>query len=264
MKRFVNCESIEVESNAMTQATRVDMSGLESLERIEIGDSSCNSLTEVVVGSTVFSSLSSVTIGSNSLNSITSLPSFNSIQSLAIGSNSLTSLKQLELDESMRLESASIGEGSLGGVESLVLGNSSQSRRLGDSGMSLYSGLSAFGLYSYGSGYSFSLNSQSVLRNVKQIEVKENSFSSINRFEVNGLSGLESIVVRSNSIRGVGENSAFIVEECSSLQTLVVGDGSFSEYGMITIKQNVRMTRVELGSWSFNKAWSVELSGKNG
>ena len=160
----------------------------------------------------------------------------------------------------MKLQSPSIGEGSLSGVESLVLSKSTQSRRLND--MIPYSGLSAFGLYSYGSGYSFSLNNMNVLRNVKRIEVKENSFSSINRFELNGLNGLESIVVRSNSIRGEGDNSVFIVEECSSLQTLVVEDGSCGEYGMISIKQNERMTRVELGAWSFNKAYSAEFAGK--
>ena len=252
-----------VGSNAMERATVLDLSGMESLESIEIGDGSYPSLTEIIVGSTVFSHLTNVTIGSNSLNSLTSIPIFPSLRSLTIGSNSLTSVKELVLDESMQLEFVSIGEGSLSGVETIVFGNSGESRRLDDSGMTRYSGLSAFGLHSDGSGYIFSLNNVSVLRNVKKILVKEKSFNNVHRFEVTGLMKLESIVVEANSIRGEGERSAFIVEECSSLQTVVIGEGSFREYGMVVMNENVKLRRVEFGAWSFNSVWSVELSGRS-
>ncbi|KAK8823032.1 hypothetical protein WA538_002185, partial [Blastocystis sp. DL] len=78
-------------------------------------------------------------------------------------------------------------------------------------------------------------------------------------FEVIGLSKLERIVVGPSSICGEGETSAFMVEECSSLQTVTIGDGSLREYGMVVMRENAKLTRVELGAWSFNKAWSVEL-----
>ena len=263
LKRFENCESIVIGSNAMENATSLDLSGMESLKSIEIGDGSYPALTEIIVGSTEFSQLTNVTIGSNSLNSLTSLPFFPSLRSVTIGDNSLTSVKQLVISESLQLDDVTIGEGSLSGVEDLVLGNAGRRRRLADSGMTRYSGMSAFGLHSDGSGYIFSMNNRSVLRNVKKIEVKENSYNNVHRFEVSGLSKLERIVVGPNSICGEGETSAFIVEECPSLQSVTIGDGSLREYGMVVMRENANLTRVELGAWSFNKAWSVELRGRS-
>ena len=247
----------------MENATSLDLSGMESLKSIEIGDDSYPALTEIIVGSTEFSQLTNVTIGSNSLNSLTSLPFFPSLRSVTIGDNSLTSVKQLVISESMQLDDVSIGEGSLSGVEDLVLGNAGRRRRLADSGMTRYSGMSAFGLHSDGSGYIFSMNNRSVLRNVKKIEVKENSYNNVHRFEVTGLSKLERIVVGPNSVLGEGETSAFMVEKCPSLQTVTIGDGSLREYGMVVMRENANLTRVELGAWSFNKAWSVELRGRS-
>ena len=263
LKRFENCESIVIGSNAMENATSLDLSGMESLKSIEIGDGSYPALTEIIVGSTEFSQLTNVTIGSNSLNSLTSLLIFPSLRSVTIGANSLTSVKQLVISESLQLDDVTIGEGSLSGVEDLVLGNAGQRRRLADSGMTRYSGMSAFGLHSDGSGYIFSMNNRSVLRNVKKIEVKENSYNNVHRFEVSGLIKLERIVVGPNSICGEGETSAFMVEECPSLQTVTIGDGSLREYGMVVMRENANLTRVELGAWSFNKAWSVELRGRS-
>ena len=263
LKRFENCESIVIGSNAMENATSLDLSGMESLKSIEIGDDSYPSLTEIIVGLTEFSQLTNVTIGSNSLNSLTSLPFFPSLRSVTIGANSLTSVKQLVISEPSQLDDVTIGEGSLSGVEDLVLGNAGRRRRLADSGMTRYSGMSAFGLHSDGSGYIFSMNNRSVLRNVKKIEVKENSYNNVHRFEVIGLIKLERIVVEANSICGEGETSAFMVEECPSLQTVTIGDGSLREYGMVVMRENANLTRVELGAWSFNKAWSVELRGRS-
>ena len=250
-------------SNAMENATSLDLSGMESLKSIEIGDGSYPALTEIIVGSTEFSQLTNVTIGSNSLNSLTSLPFFPSLRSVIIGANSLTSVKQLVISESLQLEDVIIGKGSLSGVEDLVFGNADRRRRLADSGMTRYSGMSAFGLHSDGSGYIFSMNNRSVLRNVKKIEVKENSYNNVHRFEVTGLIKLERIVIGPNSICGEGETSAFMVEECPSLQTVTIGDGSLREYGMVVMRENANLTRVELGAWSFNKAWSVELRGRS-
>ena len=102
-----------------------------------------------------------------------------------------------------------------------------------------------------------------MLRNVKKIEVKENSFNNVHRFEVTGLIKLERIVIGPNSICGEGETSAFMVEECPSLQTVTIGDGSLREYGIVVMRENANLTRVELGAWSFNKAWSVELRGRS-
>ena len=259
----MNCESIEVESNAGATASSVDMTGLASLESIDIGDDSCNSLTEVIVGSTVFSLLSNVTIGSNSLNTITAFPPSltASIRSLNIGSNSLISVKELSVDESSELESVSIGEGSLSGVDTLVLNNiTSQSRRLSDwRSRTGYYGLSAFGLSFYGTGYTFSLNSMSVLRNVKKIEVRENAFHNINRFEVNGLSKLESIVIGRNSIHGREGEGAFIIEGCSSIHTISMGEDTFVQYQSLGLKNCDNLREFRRGKKTFASVRSIEM-----
>ena len=207
----------------MENATSLDLSGMESLKSIEIGDGSYPALTEIIVGSTEFNQLTNVTIGSNSLNSLTSLPSsltssltsldvgsnslrglgtfsLTSLHSLSVGSNSLTSVRELELDESSELESSSIDDGSFSGVETLILGNStSQSRRLRDHG-SRGHGWKPFGLEPHESGYSFSLDNKSVLRNVKKIDVRDNGFHDIHHFKLIGLVRLEVVVIGRNSI----------------------------------------------------------------
>ena len=281
----MNCESIEVESNALNKASKVNMTGLASLESIDIGNASCGSLTEVIVGSTVFSLLSNVTIGSNSLNSITSLPSsltssitsldigsdsllalttfsLTSLHSLSIGSNSLVSVTELELDESSELESASVGEGSLSGVESLVLGNStSQSRRLADWRWRKQ-GMKPFGLHPNDHGYSFSMNKKSVLRNVKKIEVRENCFHTISRFELVKLHRLETIVIGPNSIIGdVSIESYFIIRDCPKLTILHIGDGSFVDYKEIQLHNLTLLYSLYIGTHAFKYVPSFSLIG---
>ena len=282
LKRFENCESIEVESNAMKRATRVDLSGMESLERMDIGSASCSSLTDVIVGSTVFSFFTNVTIGANSLNSLTSLPSsltssiihldvgsnslrglgtfsLTSLHSLSVGSNSLTSVRELELDESSELESSSIDDGSFSGVETLILGNStSQLRRLRDH-RSRGHGWKPFGLEPHESGYSFHLDKKSLLRNVKKIDVRDNGFHDIHHFRLVGLVRLEVVVIGRNSIHGREGQGAFVIESCTSIHKVSIGEGSFTHYHSLSLKHCGHLREFRRDKKSFPSLRSIEM-----
>ena len=282
LKRFENCESIEVESNAMKRATGVYLSGMESLESMDIGSASCSSLTDVIVGSTVFSFFTNVTIGANSLNSLTSLPSsltssltsldigsnslrglgtfsLTSLHSLSVGSNSLTSVRELELDESSELESSSIDDGSFSGVETLILGNStSQSRRLRDH-RSRGHGWKPFGLEPHESGYSFHLDKKSLLRNVKKIDVRDNGFHDIHHFRLVGLVRLEVVVIGRNSIHGREGQGAFVIESCTSIHTVSIGEGSFTHYHSLSLKHCGHLKEFRRDKKSFPSLRSIEM-----
>ena len=266
----------------MTRATRVDLSGMESLERMDIGSASCSSLTDVIVGSTVFSFFTNVTIGANSLNSLTSLPSsltssltsldvgsnslrglgtfsLTSLHSLTVGSNSLTSVRELELDESSELESSSIDDGSFSGVETLILGNStSQSRRLRDH-RSRGHGWKPFGLEPHESGHSFRLGKDSLLRNVKKIDVKDNCFHDINQFEVIGLVKLEIIVVGKNSIHGMKGEGAFTIASCVSIRTVLMGDNTFGHFPSLALRDCPKLKDFRRGEKSFSSVRNIDL-----
>ena len=266
----------------MKRATRVDLSGMESLERMDIGSASCSSLTDVIVGSTVFSFFTNVTIGANSLNSLTSLPSsltssltsldvgsnslrglgtfsLTSLHSLTVGSNSLTSVRELELDESSELESSSIDDGSFSGVETLILGNStSQSRRLRDH-RSRGHGWKPFGLEPHESGYSFNLDKKSVLRNVKKIDVRDNGFHDIHHFRLVGLVRLEVVVIGRNSIHGREGQGAFVIESCTSIHTVSIGEGSFTHYHSLSLKHCGHLKEFRRDKMSFPSLRSIEM-----
>ena len=266
----------------MKRATGVDLSGMESLERMDIGSASCSSLTDVIVGSTVFSFFTNVTIGANSLNSLTSLPSsltssiihldvgsnslrgldtfsLTSLHSLTVGSNSLTSVRELELDESSELEYSSIDDGSFSGVETLILGNStSQSRRLRDH-RSRGHGWKPFGLEPHESGYSFHLDKKSLLRNVKKIDVRDNGFHDIHHFRLVGLVRLEVVVIGRNSIHGREGQGAFVIESCTSIHTVSIGEGSFTHYHSLSLKHCGHLSEFRRDKKSFPSLRSIEM-----
>lgn len=234
----------------MTESSSVDITGLMRLESITIGDRSCVSLTEVIVGSTSFMSLFYVTIGSNSLIHIPSLPlSLTSpIRSLIVGSNSMTALKRLELNESTHLKAVSVGSGSLCGVESVILGGTN------------LEALQDFGFYPHEMGYSFYLNSTSILRNVMHIEMKEDANATIYRFIIRGLSKLKTIRIESSCTYGAMEEDAFVIEDCPNLTSVIIGDCSFIYYRVLILKDCPRLSVFEVGMKSFRYVERIEIS----
>ena len=271
VSRFVKCESIEIESNAMNGVSQLDMSKLVSLKSLSIGENSCGKVNEVIVEDTIYNELTSVTIGSNSLNSLeiligdafpsltsvnigsnslnslTSLPtSTNRIRSIVIGSSSLNKIPEFPLKEMSSLRSMKVGSNSFGSLREMELSGMNQLSRLevmegsfnGVSslrvGESNWRVLSGFGFHEDSIGYGLLMNGESPIRNVKNVLFKANLTVNAYRFEIDGMERLESIQVEGNSFDGGGEmESLFRVENCPSLRSVLIYQNNFVNYKTI-------------------------------
>ena len=271
VSRFVKCESIEIESNAMNGVNQLDMSKLVSLKSLSIGENSCGKVNEVIVEDTIYNELTSVTIGSNSLNSLeiligdafpsltsvnigsnslnslTSLPtSTNRIRSIVIGSSSLNKIPEFPLKEMSSLRSMKVGSNSFGSLREMELSGMNQLSRLevmegsfsGVSSLRVLESnwrvLSGFGFHEDSIGYGLLMNGESPIRNVKNVLFEANLTVNAYRFEIDGMERLESIQVEANSFDGGGEmESLFRVENCPSLRSVLIYQNNFVNYKTI-------------------------------
>ena len=298
LSRFVNCEKIEIESEALTRLYQIDISGISKLKELVVGDGSCESLNELIVKDTRFDQLSSIRIGSNALNGLTMVPfssfgnvdsivigssslnyllsvtltsvdslqsltigssslqrlrsfrmsHFTNLQSVRIGANALTSVKELELSELWELEGVDIAEGSLSGVERVVVR---------DANLRM---LSAFGVGTCLSDKCLIVGKDSVLKNVKRFEIGENSLHRVDRVTVEGVVGLESLVIGANSVNGTGiDESVLEVMNCMSLKSISVGCNSMIHYKRLVLKGLDELESFSYDSGSFASMERVEF-----
>ena len=298
LSRFVNCEKIEIESEALTRLYQIDISGMSKLKELVVGDGSCESLNELIVKDTRFDQLSSIRIGSNALNGLTMVPfssfgnvdsivigssslnyllsvtltsmdslqsltigssslqrlrsfrmsHFTNLQSVRIGANALTSVKELELSGLWELEGVEIAEGSLSGVERVVVR---------DANLRM---LSAFGVGTCLSDKCLIVGKDSVLKNVKRFEIGENSLHRVDRVTVEGVVGLESLVIGANSVNGTGiDESVLEVMNCTSLKSISVGCNSMIHYKRLVLKGLNELESFSYDSGSFASMERVEF-----
>ena len=298
LSRFVNCEKIEIESEALTRLYQIDISGMSKLKELVVGDGSCESLNELIVKDTRFDQLSSIRIGSNALNGLTMVPfssfgnvdsivigssslnyllsvtltsmdslqsltigssslqrlrsfrmsHFTNLQSVRIGANALTSVKELELSGLWELEGVDIAEGSLSGVERVVVR---------DANLRM---LSAFGVGTCLSDKCLIVGKDSVLKNVKRFEIGENSLHRVDRVTVEGVVGLESLVIGANSVNGTGiDESVLEVMSCTSLKSISVGCNSMIHYKRLVLKGLDELESFSYDSGSFASMERVEF-----
>lgn len=298
LSRFVNCEKIEIESEALTRLYQIDISGMSKLKELVVGDGSCESLNELIVKDTRFNQLSSIRIGSNALNGLTMVPfssfgnvdsivigssslnyllsvtltsmdslqsltigssslqrlrsfrmsHFTNLQSVRIGANALTSVKELELSGLWELEGVDIAEGSLSGVERVVVR---------DANLRM---LSAFGVGTCLSDKCLIVGKDSVLKNVKRFEIGENSLHRVDRVTVEGVVGLESLVIGANSVNGTGiDESVLEVMNCTSLKSISVGCNSMIHYKRLVLKGLNELESFSYDSGSFASMERVEF-----
>lgn len=293
LSRFVNCEAIKIESEALTSVKGIGISRMTGLKEMIVGDGSCSSLSEVDVKESRFDQLNSIQIGSNAMNELTMVPftAFNNLtaivigssslnrlslltlasavslqsltigssslqklnrfrisdylnlQLLRIGSNSLTSVKELKLSGLWNLGRLEIGEGGLSGVERVVLEDANRGV------------LSAFGLNSCFSDNCLTIGKSLVLKNMKQLEVGENCYPNVDLVTIDGVEGLESLVIGAQSFNGTEiAESALQVTDCSSLKWIELGSGSFLNCKRLELKE-----LKSLESFSFDSSSLVEL-----
>ena len=275
LSAFVKCERLEIGKGVMMTANRLDISGMVELKEIIVGDASCGLLSELEVKDSQFEQLRSIQIGSNAVNrlamiatpvfphlvnvaigssslngllsvtilSVDTLRSFtvgssslqklnrfrisdySNLQSVQIGADSLVSVRELELNGLWNLNQFEIGERGLIGVERVVLK---------DANMKM---LSSFGVSDCLSKKCLKIG-VSVLKNVKQFEIGENSYNATDLVTVEGVDGLESLVIGPNSIHGTGiADSALQVTNCRSLKSIVIGRGAVHDVRKLELRE---------------------------
>ena len=275
LSAFVKCERLEIGKGVTMTANRLDISGMVELKEIIVGDGSCGLLSELEVKDSQFVQLRSIRIGSNALNrlamiatpvfthlvnvaigssslngllsvtilSVDTLRSFtvgssslqklnrfrisdySNLQSVQIGTDSLVSVRELELNGLWNLNQFEIGERGLIGVERVVLK---------DANMKM---LSSFGVSDCLSKKCLKIG-VSVLKNVKQFEIGENSYNATDLVTVEGVDGLESLVIGPNSIHGTGiADSALQVTNCRSLKSIVIGRGAVHDVRKLELRE---------------------------
>ena len=144
---------------------------------------------------------------------------------MQIGTDSLVSVRELELNGLWNLNQFEIGERGLIGVERVVLK---------DANLKM---LSSFGVSDCLSKKCLKIG-VSVLKNVKQFEIGENSYNATDLVTVEGVDGLESLVIGPNSIHGTGiADSALQVTNCRSLKSIVIGRGAVHDVRKLELRE---------------------------
>lgn len=102
---------------------------------------------------------------------------------------------------------------------------------------------------------------------LRSLEIGYSCFSYVTEVKLVGLSALESVVIGRNSFTkkkeswGNDPSRRFLLKDCPKLKTLRIGEFSFSDYASCEIQNNSMMEAIELTSYNFYSAPSLELKG---
>lgn len=120
--------------------------------------------------------------------------------------------------------------------------------------------LRAFGLSDCSSGNCFTLSGQSILGNVKRIEILSNTFTSFTSFNVLGASKLQCLTIGSSSFSGNSySTSEFRIANCSSLRSLTIGSDSFLHYSSVVVTETTNLRSLSLGNSVFQNVIHMEM-----
>ena len=91
--------------------------------------------------------------------------------------------------------------------------------------------------------------------NVESIEIGNNCFGSVITFKIDGLNGLKSLKIGSNSyiikgnINKCDESKSFHILNCESLESIEIGECSFSDYGgEFELKNLPQLQSIQIGT----------------
>ena len=262
LTNLVNLQSIVIGSHCFVNVPSLSLTGLNALQSIRLGSSSFGNVHSVVIGSSSLNSIESfpfssfvkmtaLSIGSSSLHELRSFPltSFSNLHSIQIGSDSLPSVVELELRGLWNLERLEVGEGGLSGVERIVLN---------DANLGV---LSVFGLSSCESNTFLTIGNSAVLKNMKQLEIGNDSLNSVSMVVMDGVEGLESLVIGEDCMNGNETiDSRFVVQNCSNLKSIVVKKQSFMNYASVVISNCNSLQSLTVGNAAFQNAQTVEMA----
>ena len=97
------------------------------------------------------------------------------------------------------------------------------------------------------------------LNEIESIEIGDNCFSNVNEYLINGLNELKSMRIGSNSFTnklnsyGNDESKSFHILNCESLESIEIGEYSFSDYaGEFELKNLSKLQSLIIGSNTSN------------
>ena len=108
---------------------------------------------------------------------------------------------------------------------------------------------------------SFSITNNGVL---KRIVIGDNCFGKVRVFELDGLGGLESVVIGQQSFRfGYDERNdySYRIVNCPKLKSIQIGQYSFKDYHSFELNNLPSLQSIDMGEWCFHYAPSFSLTG---
>ena len=101
---------------------------------------------------------------------------------------------------------------------------------------------------------------------LKRIVIGTDCFGSVRLFELDGLSGLESVKVKRQSFKssdGERNDGVCRIVNCPKFKSLEIGDGSFSDYHSFELNNLPSLQSIDIGQNCFDCAPSFSLTGLN-
>ena len=239
-------EEVRIGNGCLKSVGELRFIGMSGLKRVIVGENSlsnaegdfslksCASVTELVIGSGSMKWFKSV--------EIVGTPA---LETIRIGGDSFKNVDELRLVDLPKLKRVNVGEDSFTNTEgSFELKNcaSMTELRVGNRSMSSFS--------------SFEITTPSL----KTITIGDGCLKKVGAFALSGLSGLESVVIGSDSF---SQRSGHFTLTSPSVKALVVGDGSCSQYTDCSIHDVPSLETLSIGDNSF-VASSLELKRLNG
>ena len=107
------------------------------------------------------------------------------------------------------------------------------------------------GDYAFSKSEDFSMNN---LDSLESIEIGDNSFGSVSTFQIDGLNRLKTIKIGKNSFTqkknsyGNDASKSFHILNCESLESIEIGQYSFSDYGgEFELKNLTQLQSIQIG-----------------
>ena len=101
---------------------------------------------------------------------------------------------------------------------------------------------------------------------VESIEIGDDSFSSVQTFKIDGLNRLKTIIIGSNSFThnkndiGNDKSKSFHILNCESLESIQIGEYSFSDFGgEFELKNLPQLQSITLGYDTFRYSLSTSF-----
>ena len=106
------------------------------------------------------------------------------------------------------------------------------------------------------------------LKGIERLEIGNDCFEKVNRFEIDGLNELETIIIGQNSFfldddDDTREGSSCLIMNCDQLSEINIGDHSFWRYESLELKNLPSLIFIQLDDNAFTECHSVVFESMN-